>query len=368
MRQIPPVADPFAHGMFGWDQDHDRAGFVMSEMAVSVVVCTYNRARELESAVESLLQQDTGDDLSYEVLVVDNASTDETRHVIDTLVTQSDGRVRGCFEPKPGVAMARNLGVQQARGDWIAFFDDDQVADRNWLAGLVETARKNAVRVVLGERRLLLRQSELRRLPPVCRRALGELVSSNIARRYAGLIDGSTGNMLVHRSVFVEIGLFSEATVEGGEDADLFRRIRDRSIEAWYTPEATVFHSVPPYRQSEGYFRWTSRRQGVHVARREFQTWGTLTYPAILLARVAQAFLVFLPRRLWSDVSGSPSSRLASRCDLWRAEGCLRAGLSLLAPRLLPQDRFFDDLDFRDEREIFGGTGPQGEADREGKF
>jgi glycosyltransferase involved in cell wall biosynthesis len=121
--------------VFGWDQDLVMAGVVMSEMAVSVVVCTYNRARELGSAVDSLLWQEISDDMSYDILVVDNASTDDTQRVIDRFANQSKGRVRGCLEPSPGVAKARNLGVQLARGDWIAFFDDLDFRDEREMFG-----------------------------------------------------------------------------------------------------------------------------------------------------------------------------------------------------------------------------------------
>ena len=95
--------------------------------AVSVVVCTRDRPAGLTGCLAALERQDYPD---YEVVVVDNApATDAT----ELLVARADGRVRRVVEPRPGLAWARNRGLAAARGDVVAYIDDDELADPRWL-------------------------------------------------------------------------------------------------------------------------------------------------------------------------------------------------------------------------------------------
>ena len=97
---------------------------------VSVVVPAFNRQLLLGRTLESLLHQSGS--VRYEVLVVDNNSTDDTRAVVETFVNRSSN-VRYFFEPRPGVSHARNTGIAAARAPLIAFIDDDVEADPTWI-------------------------------------------------------------------------------------------------------------------------------------------------------------------------------------------------------------------------------------------
>jgi glucosyl-dolichyl phosphate glucuronosyltransferase len=100
---------------------------------VSVVVCTYNRCDLLVRALESLEHQEPPE-LSYEVLVVDNNSSDHTRDVTQRFVENNPGRFRYIFEPKQGLSYARNTGIANARAENIAFTDDDVRVSPNWVS------------------------------------------------------------------------------------------------------------------------------------------------------------------------------------------------------------------------------------------
>lgn len=97
---------------------------------ISVVVTTYNRAELLKGCLESLCQQDL-DRSQYEVIVVDNGSTDITHQVVQAF--KYTGIIRYYFESQPGMNHARNLGLQSARGYYVAYIDDDALAAPNWL-------------------------------------------------------------------------------------------------------------------------------------------------------------------------------------------------------------------------------------------
>jgi glycosyltransferase involved in cell wall biosynthesis len=323
---------------------------------VSVVVCTYNRAELLRDTLASLKVQETGAGFSYEVVVIDNASTDDTPRVIERAACDSPVLLRGVREPKPGVAAARNRGIREAIGEWIAFFDDDQVAEPSWLREMLKFARERDVYCVGGSNRLLLASGgDPEKLSPVCRSMLGEMLERN-PHRYTGKKAPGAGNLLLHRSVFDKAGIFDEGLREAGEDTDLFRRITAAGFEGWYCPHGVGYHVVPAYRLSEGYLRWKARLHGNHLASRNFRQWGRGQFTLELLARVGQVLGVHLPRLLWARLGRNDNRLLGARCRVWRSEGYIRSALRLLAPRLCAQPRFFAQLEFRAEREIFAPT------------
>lgn len=324
----------------------------MGRVDVSVVVCTYNRAELLRETLASLANLET-DAFCYEVVVIDNASSDETPEVIAEIGRQYPVPFRSVREANPGVACARNRGIREAQGEWIAFFDDDQVADRRWLAELMALARERQVRCVGGANRLLFPEGEPRGLHPFCRGLLSESAIRPAPHRYSNRHTPGTGNLLVQRSVFDEVGVFNEELREAGEDTDLFRRVYAAGIRAWHTPRAISYHVVPGYRVTEGYLRWKALRNGGHLARRHRQDCSWPAFVAGLTARLGQAALVHLPRLWWARLARDPGRVLGARCRLWRSEGYVRFALQLLAPRLFAQRRFFAGLEFRAERDLF---------------
>jgi glycosyltransferase involved in cell wall biosynthesis len=94
---------------------------------VSVVIPTYNRSQRVNTALESALAQTYAD---LEVIVVDDGSTDGTGETIQQLIRRQDGQhkpIRYFFQANQGPSVARNKGIEQARGEWIAFLDSDDV-------------------------------------------------------------------------------------------------------------------------------------------------------------------------------------------------------------------------------------------------
>ena len=115
----------------------------------SVILCTHNRAAWLRLAIRSLFELDYPRDL-YEIVVVDNASADDTRSIVEGLSVGAPVPVTYCHEPKLGLSHARNTGIRHARFDHIAYLDDDAAADRRWLSVFDETLRCCGADVVGG--------------------------------------------------------------------------------------------------------------------------------------------------------------------------------------------------------------------------
>jgi glucosyl-dolichyl phosphate glucuronosyltransferase len=103
---------------------------------ISVVVCTFNRANYLRKAIQSLIEQSLETN-SYEILVVDNRSTDETKQVI-TQEFSHIPNLRYLYEPIQGLSQARNTGWQNALGNYVAYLDDDAIASFRWLENIIK--------------------------------------------------------------------------------------------------------------------------------------------------------------------------------------------------------------------------------------
>ena len=103
---------------------------------VSVIISTYQRCELLAEALESVLSQD--DSPPYEVIVVDNNSTDRTNDVVTAVASRAEKQVHYLFEPRQGVSYARNTGIIKARAPIVAFFDDDVRVARNWVATIAK--------------------------------------------------------------------------------------------------------------------------------------------------------------------------------------------------------------------------------------
>lgn len=106
---------------------------------VTVILCTYNRCQILEKALSSIAASTLPQGVEWEVLVVDNNSRDQTREVAEDFCRRYPGRFRYLFEPNPGKSYALNTGIREARGDVLAFLDDDLTVEPTWLQSL--TAR-----------------------------------------------------------------------------------------------------------------------------------------------------------------------------------------------------------------------------------
>jgi glycosyltransferase involved in cell wall biosynthesis len=102
---------------------------------ISVIISTYNRCDMLPAAIESVLAQDASG-INYEVIIVDNNSTDKTREVVESFITRGHANVRYVFEGQQGLSHARNAGIATARAPLVAFTDDDVRAASNWIVSI----------------------------------------------------------------------------------------------------------------------------------------------------------------------------------------------------------------------------------------
>ncbi len=230
--------------------------------AGTVVICTYDRPHLLAGALESLRSQEWDEDSPFEILVVDDGPGEETR--------RAASRAGARYVPTAGegIAAARNLGIRESRGEWLAFFDDDQRASPGWLRELLRVSREREAPVVAGSRRLVPLEPGIP-LPshPRLRLYLGEEDWGESPRPLGPEEFPNTGNVLVRKDVFRRVGGFDPSFVEGGEDTDFFTRARRQGVPLWAAPSARADHLVGPAKVTPSWWKRRAQRGGAAEAR-----------------------------------------------------------------------------------------------------
>jgi glycosyltransferase involved in cell wall biosynthesis len=240
---------------------------------ISVVICTYNRSAMLERTLASFFQQTGLDAVEHEVLVVDNNSTDDTREVIEQFAARPT--LRHLFEPRQGLSCARNRGVAEARGEIVAFLDDDVVVGPTWLVCLRRCFDETNADAVGGRSYLILDEQPPAWLGLVFRLFLSE-VELGDERKY--LPDGRRLfglNLGFRKAVLDAHGPFDERLGRTGsrllsaEETQVLKHVEDSGGIIVYEPDAVVGHLISPDRVTWPYFRKLALGQGTSAARSE---------------------------------------------------------------------------------------------------
>ena len=121
-------------------------------MDISVIIPTYNRSSQLSRTLKSFLHVEIPENVSYELIVIDNNSSDNTAEVVQDFIGSGERCVRYVFEKKQGVSNARNKGFEEAVGDIIACADDDIEFDEKWLIDILLAFSENLdISAITGE-------------------------------------------------------------------------------------------------------------------------------------------------------------------------------------------------------------------------
>ena len=199
----------------------------------SVVVPAYNAQTTIGQCIEALLEQDLPTE-QYEVIVVDNASTDRTPEII-----RSYERVKYQREATQGPAAARNRGVAIAQGDVIAFTDADCVPLPQWLRSIVAPIDQGNLDVCGGEVEPTSTDTEIERFGEVWFWPIERILSGELFHKPYVI----TANAAYRRAVIDQVGAFDPRfPVAGYEDTELGWRSHDAGARFGYVPEAVVKH------------------------------------------------------------------------------------------------------------------------------
>ena len=212
---------------------------------ICVCICTFRRPRLLARLLKALDTQETQGAFHYDVVVVDNDKDGSARLVVEFAATRTKKQVRYYIEPEQNIAMARNKAVENAKGDFIAFIDDDELPDSRWLLNMYKSLSLFETAGVLGP---VVPRYEVRPPSWVIRGRFFERPSY-----YSGYFlnwwVARTGNCLLRRLLFAgPEGRFRREYGSGGEDRDFFKRMIYQGHVFVWCAEAPIEEAVPPDR------------------------------------------------------------------------------------------------------------------------
>jgi glucosyl-dolichyl phosphate glucuronosyltransferase len=307
-----------------------RNSSVTNSTRITVIICTYNRARGLAKALESVAASELPTSVEWDVLVVDNNSSDQTRQVVEDFCHRYPSRFGYSFEPQQGLCNARNAGILKARGEILAFMDDDVTVEPTWLQNLTAPLHGGEWAGAGGRTLPSLTCS----LPPWL--AIEE--PYNLGGALAALFDiGDKSveldrspygtNMAFRKSVFKKYGGFrsdldrcADSLLSNG-DTEFGRRLMAAGERLRYEPSAVVYHEVPEKRLHKQYFlawyfaygrcliRESGRRPDIWRIPRRYLT----------ISKTIKAVLV--PRMLRWMLALNPQRRFFYKCWVWVAAG-----------------------------------------------
>lgn len=231
-------------------------------MDITVILCTYNRAECLGTALSSAAALVLPESVEWEILVVDNNSTDRTREVVQDFCSRYPSRFRYVFEPRQGLCRARNSGVREARGHIIAFMDDDVTVEPTWLQSLTSRLHDSkwggAGGRVLPARSFTVPDWLALEGPT----NMGGVLAIFDLGDKAGELDRAPfgNNMAFRREMFQQYGCFRTdldrcgSSMLSGGDIEFGRRVMAAGARLCYEPSAIVYHAVPDNRLKKEYF------------------------------------------------------------------------------------------------------------------
>ena len=294
-------------------------------MNITVIVCTYNRCDLLAKALDSIAVQTVPEPFKWEVLVVDNNSSDRTRELVEGYCVKNPARFRLVSERQQGLSHARNTGIRNARGTILAFTDDDIYVESGWLWNLTSSLHSGEWAGAGGQ------------IMPICLGILPNWLSIDdfhTLGAFAGFDLGTVagpltrppygGNMAYRRDTFEKYGGFridlgrSGTNLEGREEVEFANRLLARGEKLRYEPAAVVRHSVPECRMSKSYvLRWYysyGRSEVVDLGPPTDTTWKLGGVPLYLFRRLARWTLQ------WMISIGAPR-RFTCRRTVWYLAG-----------------------------------------------
>jgi len=239
----------------------DTQGFATFD--ITVILSTYNRCEDLAGTLQSMAASRVASSVTWEVLVVDNNSTDQTRNVVDGFCRRYPGLFHYIFEPNQGVSYARNAGIANARGAVLAFTDDDVEVEPTWLQNLTAEMLNDSEWAGAGGRIL-----------PAQKFTAPDWLSNDLDT-WAGIVfayfdlGNEAGelhrvpygaNMAFRKAAFAKYGGFRTDLGRnpddkiGNEDTEFGRRLMAAGERLRYEPSAIVYHHVVPARMTQEYF------------------------------------------------------------------------------------------------------------------
>jgi glucosyl-dolichyl phosphate glucuronosyltransferase len=243
-----------------------------SRPVVSLVICTYNREKFLKDCLSAILILDASPQ-DFETIIVDNNSTDSTQEILHQFKQSNPAlAIKIAIETKQGLSHARNRGIMESEGEYIAFIDDDAIPRRDYIQQLIKFARANPNIMGFGGKII----------PSFIDGPAPKWTNPYSSSLFFSQVDFGDQvklltkdnqypfgcNMVIKTSYFKEHETFDSAigpiSKDGGrcDDKVLFRNMRKKKFEVFYVPELYVTHQIDTHRLTNSYIRKLSEGLG----------------------------------------------------------------------------------------------------------
>jgi glycosyltransferase involved in cell wall biosynthesis len=291
---------------------------------ISVILCTHNRARTLATALESVAAQSVSESGGWDVVVVDNNSSDETGQVVEDFQRRYPDRFHYFFEQQQGISHARNRGIREARGEILAFMDDDETAVPDWLQNLTANLHNGEWSGAGGRILPQWNCDRPRWLSDRSAFTLAPLAVFDLGTKGGPLTESPFGaNMAFRKEVFNACGGFRTDLgrvgkgMLSGEDSELGRRVIAAGRRLRYEPSAVTYHPVEEFRVHRKYFLqwWFNKgRSDVREFGNQPKDWRFLGIPLPLFRGLVSESLRWM-------FAVEPSQRFICKLKVWSCAG-----------------------------------------------
>lgn len=245
-------------------------------LRLSLIVATYNRSASLIRALESVAEQDAPIS-EWECIVVNNNSTDDTQErFAEFVAAHPDVNVRMVTELRQGLSFARNRGIRESEAEYIAIIDDDERISPNFITSYISLFDNTPDAAAAGGPIVAEYPSGRPRWMShfTERPVANTMYFGDKVREFPdGRIPGG-GNMAMRRSAVRRYGVFDTSlgyvgeSLVGGEESDLFERLRIAEAKYYYVPTAVMYHIIPTEKLTAEYLKRLSYNIGVSQLRR----------------------------------------------------------------------------------------------------
>ena len=299
-------------------------------ISVTVILCTHNRCEDLTRALQSIAGSQMPASAVWEVLVVDNNSTDLTREIVEDFCRRYPDRFRYLFESRPGKSYALNAGVANAHGEILAFVDDDVTVESRWLRSLTRGLRSGEWAGIAGR---IFPGNEF--APPAwlswqhCGSILCAYYDLGDQPKEIAPNDAPYGaNMAFRKSAFDKYGGFRldlgprPGSQLRNEDIEFGRRLLKAGERLRYEPLAVVYHPVPERRITKEFFLswWFDFGRASVIERDEHPD--VCGVPWDFLSLMRRCLEISLMGVRWT-FARSASMRFFWRCMIWKQVGMM---------------------------------------------
>lgn len=228
---------------------------------ISVCICTFRRVALLDKLLDKLAAQQTGGKFSYAVVVTDNDTDESARSTVMQFAGSCSISAIYCVEPERNIALVRNRALKHARGEFVAFIDDDEFPETDWLLQLYTTCVEQGVAGVLGPVRPYFDHE-----PPSWVRE--GAFFDRLEHKTGFVLDWRecrTGNVLFRSKILAgSEDPFNREFRTGGEDRDFFMRMSQSGHVFVWCNEAAAYELVPPSRWQRHFMLSRGLLRGQH--------------------------------------------------------------------------------------------------------